>query len=458
MIDIKTIDCTPIPYADREDRITLDMCVYESNGKKSINYPMTVRAIAGANDLICVNHMLYSPAGYVSDMAMRKDISESLEEAGWTAALDSPTTHILNSVKDLYSQETLPVNKTIIPFANGDLHLGRDSWVFRRGERKQTAYRLSCDFIEETGTEMPWFSRWANDTFVPEDIRTLQELLAYCLIPVTAAQEAFILVGEAGAGKSVLTYLLASIFGNAYTELSLKELAENKFYTSLVENKLVVYDDDLKTEALSETGVFKKLVTATQEITAERKFEQPHKFLPYCTIIANSNEMIKTLYDDSNGFYRRLHPLHIKDRSPDRENIPNMAELVAGEKTAIVRWALAALPRLQARGYKIYWSGRSKAYMQQEKSVGVHFPDFFETVFEFSDPTAEVSSHRITNLYETWAKQNALSPFQPRRLQAWISANAERYGIQKCLTGQKRLAAYRGLKVVDAWQDGTISF
>lgn len=451
-MEIRIIDCTPIPYEEREDCITLDKCIYsDKGGTKRINYPMTVRALAGANDLICVNHMLYSPQGYVSDVAMRKDISESLEMAGWTAALDSPTTHILNSVKDLYSQEALPVDKNVIPFANGDLHLGRDSWVFRRGERKQTAYRLSVDFIAEEEREMPWFTRWVNDTFVPDDIKTLQELIAYCLIPVTAAQEAFILVGQAGAGKSVLTHLLASIFGNAYTELSLKELAENKFYTSLVENKLVVYDDDLKTEALSETGLFKKLVTANQEITAERKFEQPHKFLPYCTIIANSNEMIKTLYDDSNGFYRRLHPLHIKDKQPGRENIANMAELVAGEREAVIRWALRALPGLQARDYRIHWSDRSSVYMQQEQSVGLHFPQFFESVFDFSDPTAETTSRQITAAYSAWAMQNAVSALQPRRLQAWIASQAEHYQISKTLIGSRRLSGYRGLKIADAW-------
>lgn len=454
-LPVTVIECPSIPYEEREDCIGLDKCVYETKKGKRINYPNTVQAIGQSNDLISVERILYSPDGAISDMKMRKDISDSLVMAGWTDVLDAPTTHILNSIKDTFHCDKLPVDKDVIPFANGDLHIGEDVWIFREGEKKQGAYRLSVNFLQED-LPMPWFSKWINDVFTAEDIATVQELLGYCLIPITTAQEAFILVGEAGVGKSVLTNLLASIFGNAYQELSIKELAQNRFYTSLVENKLVIYDDDLHTEALAETGIFKKLITANQEITAERKYEQPHKFLPYCTIIANSNDMIKTLYDDSDGFYRRLHPIHVKDKDPNRRNISNMAELVANEKEAIARWALKGLRRVIANNYKISWSKRSKEYMSAEKGKGLPFPDFIDTVFELGGNNA-TTMEQIAKAYKTWCRQNAVQELSVRRLQNWLGANAEKYNIKKTSIGERRLKGYSGLTVRSEWDSSRIS-
>ena len=441
LLPIAVVQCRTIPYEEREDCIGLDKCVYETKaGGKRINYPNTVQAIGQSNDLISVERILYSPDGAISDMKMRKDISDSLVMAGWTDVLDVPTTRILNSLKDTFHCDRLPVDKNVIPFANGDLHIGEREWVFREGEKKQGAYRLSVNFLQED-LPMPWFSKWINDVFTAEDIATVQELLGYCLIPITTAQEAFILVGEAGVGKSVLTNLLASIFGNAYQELSIKELAQNRFYTSLVENKLVIY---------------KKLITANQEITAERKYEQPHKFLPYCTIIANSNDMIKTLYDDSDGFYRRLHPIHVKDKDPNRRNISNMAELVANEKEAITRWALKGLRRVIANNYKISWSKRSKEYMSAEKGKGLPFPDFIDTVFELGGDNA-ITTEQIAKAYKTWCRQNAIQELSVRRLQNWLGANAEKYNIKKTSIGERRLKGYSGLTVRSEWDSSRIS-
>ena len=224
----------------------------------------------------------------------------------------------------------------------------------------------------------------------------------------------------------------------------------------MVENKLVVYDDDIKTEALKETGIFKKLVTATQPIKAERKYEQPYTFKPYCTVIANSNDMLKTLYDDSDGFYRRIHPLHVKDRNPRRKNIPDMAEKVSEEKERITRWALKGLRVVIRNDYKIYWSQRSIDYMNEEKSKGVHFQDFFDSVFEI-DAQGTVTSKEICDVYKSWARQNAVQTVSDRRLLNWFGKISEKKNLKKTLVGEKRLAGYMGCKIRSVWS-GNVFF
>lgn len=450
---VKVIDCKQIPYEEEEGHIGIRECVYETEkGVKRINYANMSTAIARANNCIYHKGMFYTPDGAITAEFMRQEITASLESAGWTDKLDAPTTSILNTVRDKFNREEFKADTSIIPFKNGDLHLTSNQWVFHRGEKCHVPYRLNVDFIEED-LPMPWFSKWVNDVFVQDDVRTIQELLGYCLVPTAAAQEAFILVGEAGVGKSILTQLLSAIFGNAYQEINLGELSTNRFALPMVENRLVVYDDDLQTEALTETGVFKKLVTASQPIKAERKYEQPYNFLPYCTILANSNEMIKTLCDDSDGFYRRLHPLHVKDKDPNRRNISNMGELVCGEKNQIVRWALKGLARVMENGWKIYWSQRSKDFMGAEKSKGIHFQEFFNAVFE-RNSAGVVTSKQMYDVYKRWARENGIQEVSPRRLHNWIGANAEKLGVSKTLIGAKRVAGYHGYNIRQEWQQG----
>lgn len=452
-LSVKVIDCKQVPYDEEEGHIGIDDCIYETkNGTKRINYANMSTAIARANNCIYHKGLFYTPDGAITAEFMRQEITASLESAGWTDKLDAPTTSILNTVRDKFNREDFKADLNLIPFKNGDLHLTPRQWEFHKGEKRHTPYRLNVDFIEED-LPMPWFSKWVNDVFVQEDVRTIQELLGYCLVPTVAAQEAFILVGEAGVGKSVLTQLLSSIFGNAYQEINLGELSTNRFALPMVENRLVVYDDDLQTEALTETGIFKKLVTASQPIKAERKYEQPYNFLPYCTIIANSNEMIKTLYDDSDGFYRRLHPLHVKDKDPNRRNIFDMGKKVCEERNQIIRWALKGLARVMKNHWQISWSKRSKDFMGAEKSKGVHFHEFFNTVFE-KDSAGVVTSRQIYDTYKRWARENGIREVSAQRLYNWISANAEKLGIAKATIGEKRLKGYQGYNIREEWDQG----
>lgn len=452
---VKVVDCPPTPYENEEDSIGLDKCVCETDkGIKRINYANMSTAIARANNCLYHKGMFYTPDGSITSEFMRQEITACLETAGWTDKLDAPTTSILNTVRDKFNREDFKADENIIPFKNGDLHIDGEVWEFRRGEKVHVPYRLNVDFIEDD-LPMPWFSKWVNDVFTKDDIITVQEILGYCLVPTTSAQEAFILVGEAGVGKSVLTRLLSEIFGNAYQEISISELAGNRFSLPMVENRLVVYDDDLQTEALSETGIFKKLVTASQPIKAERKYEQPYNFLPYCKVIANSNSMLKTLYDDSDGFYRRLHPLHVKDKDPNRRNISNMGTMVCDEKNQIIRWALKGLVRVMANNWQIYWSKRSRDFMNMEKSKGVHFNEFFDIVLE-KDTEGVVTCKQLYDVYKNWTRANGIQSVTDRRLYNWIGANSEKLKMTKTQIGEKRVKGYQGYKIRKEWAQSII--
>lgn len=449
-----------IEDCESQDEIidTSDIITEDKNGNPRINYKKFVDVFAKINNCVYCNGVFYTPDGAIGSQSLRRDIANSLGEMGWQGRIDTPTNSIFCSLKDMYAVDELPVNEKVIPLANGDLHLGKDKWIFRLGEKKHSPYRLSVNYtpIEKP---MPLFSKWLNDVFAPEDIPTVQEIMGYCLVPTTAASEAFFIVGDGEAGKSGLGTILMGILGNASVSVETQSLVTKQFQIAEVEHKLLAYDDDLGSAALTETGLLKKLITADTPIRAERKYCDPHQFNSYCRILASANFMISSLYDDSNGFFRRLHPILVKPKSPDRKIINRFYELILEqEKEQIFKWALIGLRRVIANGWKISWSERSRNYMKANKSNAVHFEDFFNETCEVAE-NEDVTTAELTKLYHKWCAENGIKEASDRRLANWFTDNAEKYGIRKSQNVKrngKGLRGYTNLKIRGEWKNMTI--
>lgn len=451
---IRVEDCT------HEEAVvdTSGIITEDKKGNPQLNYKKFVDVFAIVNDCVYCNGVFYNPDGSISQQSIRRDIANSLGDAGWQGRIDTPTNSILTTLKDMYTVEELPVNEKVIPLANGDLHIGKGEWVFRLGEKKHAPYRLS---VEYTPVEkpMPLFNKWLNDVFAPEDIPTIQEIMGYCLIPTTAVGEAFIIVGDAEAGKSGLGTILMGMLGNAAMTMETQDLVTKRFQVADVENKLLAYDDDLGSAALTETGLLKKLITADTPIRAERKYADPHQFKSYCKIVASANFMLSSLYDDSDGFFRRLHPILVKPKQADRKRINKFYEMILEqEKEQIFKWALIGLRRVIENGWKITWSERSLGYMKANKSNAVHFEDFFNETCEIV-PDSDTTIAELTKLYARWCTENGIKEASNRRLANWFSDNSERLDIHRSeniTRNGKRVRGYFRLKIKPEWRNTTI--
>lgn len=85
------------------------------------------------------------------------------------------------------------------------------------------------------------------------------------------AQKMLLLVGKGGEGKSRIGLVLRELFGdNMYTG-SLQKVETNRFARADLEYKLLLVDDDMKTEALPQANNLKTLVTLEDKIDIERK-------------------------------------------------------------------------------------------------------------------------------------------------------------------------------------------
>ena len=449
--DIIVEDCeqieTPI---DTSDIITKD-----DKGRPQLNYKKFVDVFAELNNCVYCNGVFYNPDGAISKEYIRKEITISLDNLGWIGKLDAPTNSLFTTLKDLYSVDELSVNDKVIPLANGDLHLDKDRWVFRHGEKKHTPYRLPIDYVL-TDKPTPLFDKWLSDVFAPEDIPTVQEWMGYCLIPSTAVGEALFIVGDGGAGKSGLGTILMGLLGKASISMETQQLVTKQFHIADIEHKLLAYDDDLGSAALTETGLLKKVITADTPIRAERKHVDPHEFNSYCRILGSANFMLSSLYDDSDGFFRRLHPILVKPKAPDRKVINKFYELILEqEKEQIFKWALVGLRRLIENGWKITWSERSREYLSASKSKAVHFEDFFNEVCEVATNETTTTAE-LTKIYKKWCKENGIKESSDRRLANWFADNSERIGIHRTeniMCAGKRLRGYENLKIRPEWKN-----
>lgn len=453
-LDIVVLDC------ESEEQQGLqffpqDVIYCDKNGKKTINYDKFLDAFITMNNCVYCNGMFFTPDGAVSGDSIRTDLHYSLKNNGWTARFDAPVDALFKGLRDRCRVSALPVSEDVIPLQNGDLHTGNGTWEFRLGEKKQTPYRLPVKYCPEDAPA-PLFTKWLTELFTPEDITTVQEIFGYCLVPSTAAQEAFFLVGEGETGKSGIGRILKGLLGGAFEEINAQALVTKRFQIATVENKLVAYDDDLGSAALTETGLLKKLITADTAIPAERKYSDPYNFMSYCRIVASANFMLSSLYDDSSGFYRRLHPILVKPKDPSRKNIDGFYDMILrSERDQILRWALCGLKRVKAHGFKVHWSERSKTYMGVVKSNGTHFEDFFDDTMELSEGSS-IPMAEIKRLYSRWCMDNAVEPTSNRRLERWFADNAAKYGYKMdnhLLYKGRRVRGYRGLGMKRVWSE-----
>lgn len=213
-------------------------------------------------------------------------------------------------------------------------------WVFH-ADRSITQNRLNVEY-DPAAQPPAVFLDYVNALLEPEDVLTLQEFLGYCCIPTTKAQKMLFLIGSGGEGKSVLTQVLKGVFGTSMTSGSLHDLERNRFTLANLEGKLLFLDEDMGVSATKESQVQKRLVTANAPLSIERKGEQAVQAMLTCRLMAFGNVPFSTLYDHSEGAFRRRIILTTKPKQEGRKDDRDLTECCVS--SALRQASLSGLP------------------------------------------------------------------------------------------------------------------
>lgn len=403
----------------------------DSKGTLRLNDGILAELYHRYNEMVYANGAFYCPDGMKRVGQVEHEMQATIQQR-LTTDLARNTKKSMDALKLIaYKDDFDFTDRLLIPFANGDMTVNlKGNWSFWLGKKDPVPYRLPIDFRPlYRHTDTPNFDKWLTDLFYPEDIITLQEYLGYCLLPTTRGQKILLIIGEAGCGKSVIIDILKAIFGGTVTApLDLKQFFDDKFKVAELENQLVFYEDDINDQKLDDSTKFKKLATGGVPITADRKFGQPFKFVPYCKFIMCGNHMLKCPSDKSDGFYRRLLPIPTKPKDHDRERIANFGAIVATEAVGILQWMLAGLKRLIDNRWEFTISDRSNAYLQDFRELSDHLPAFMRDCF-VRDELADFTNEELRMAYSVWCVEQGVKPLMSKAVMEWLFDKCGAYGL-----------------------------
>ena len=376
--------------------------------------------------MVRVGGSFFTREGRINDEeSVRKDIYEMLRPY-LRCGLAKRASALLEMLKLEAYAPNLPVHEDRLHVSNGTLFL---NGVFTE-EKEFCRNRLPVKYDPDAPQPVKWL-HFLSALLEDEDIPTLQEYLGYCLIPTNRGQTMMPLKGNGGEGKSRIGVVMQKMLGDNLKNGSIAKVERSPFARADLEHQLLMIDDDMKMETLKSTHYLKSLITAEMPIDLERKGEQSYQGQMYIRFLAFSNGDQESLYDHSDGFYRRQLILSVKKKPADREDDPFLADKLCDEIDGIFLWCLEGLRRLIANSYRFSESSRTKdnrAEAKQEADNVLLFLSSEGYIRLKADST--ITSVDLYAIYTMWCSDNAYKPLAARTVSMTLKKHADEFGLE----------------------------
>lgn len=264
-----------------------------------------------------------------------------------------------------------------------------------------------------------------------------------------------LMIGKGGEGKSRIGRVLRALLGDNMNTGSIQKLENDRFHRSDQEGKLLFLDDDMRMEALPSTNNIKSIVTMEDKIELEQKGKQSRQGYLHVRIICLGNGSLKSLHDQSYGFYRRQVIITTKDRPPDRVDDCYLGDKLRAEAEGIALWCLEGLKRLRENGFRFSISRRAsenlRELMENENNI---IPFLQSTGYVRFEKETYSSSKKLYHAYCRWCTDNLEKPRAENTFKRYLNENAARLGLiqDKNLPGEagKTVRGFRGIHTVVA--------
>lgn len=428
--------------------------VYQDDyGKLKIDESQYIEAFAEQQGVKCINSVLYSVDGKMSDDKAKHIIMKDIK--GYVRSnVGDKAEKLLKGIKQYCYTEPPTPTLDKIHFKNGTLSRDKNGlFTVWSNEKEFCINRINADYNPNAKAPTK-FLDYLKTVYYEDDQRTIQQYCGYCLIPTTILQKALLIIGDGGEGKSVLGAILNALFGeeNCYNE-SISVL-QSKFGVANVENKLLFIDDDLSENALTNARTFKNLVTNKTTIAAEKKFVQNNQFKSYIRFLIFGNFTLQSLYDISEGFSRRQLVLQAKPKDKSRTDNPFIdREIIETESEGVMLWIINGLNELIKNNYKIFVSDRTQEKSEELKKQQDSVLCFLEECDSITlSPTAQIYSCTLYDTYQDFCEDNLLIPLKQKTFVSSVKVKGKSKGIQYSTNiriGNKRARGFEGIGLAD---------
>lgn len=160
------------------------------------------------------------------------------------------------------------------------------------------------------------FEEWVGK----ENVKTLYQIIAYCMLPDYPISRIFCLIGSGLNGKSKYLSLLRKFVGiDNCTSTDLDKLLNSKFEVARLYKKLICLMGETNFNEMSKTSLLKSL-TGGDLIGFEFKNKNPFESMNYAKIIISTNNL-PTTTDKSVGFYRRWQIIDFPNQFNEKKDI-----------------------------------------------------------------------------------------------------------------------------------------
>ena len=399
--------------------------------------------MAESNRIIYAAEQYFSYHGGVyeemAEMEAQKLVQDKMliTEAKMTQILDTEKQWRLMVRKDI---RELNANPYIINIRNGLYNVLEDT-LFPHTPDYYSTVQMKVSYDEEA--DCPLFKKFLEESMEGDmdQVRLIQEIMGYFLIPVNSAQKCFVIVGAAGAGKSVLLRVLNEILlgKKNVSNVSWQALNE-RFKTAELFGKLANIFADLPTKNIDDNGIFKALV-GEDYLTVEKKNKNPFSFQSTARLLFSCNSIPRNYGDKSEGFYRRLIIIRFNHTVPKEKRDPDLVDKFRGEADGIFMFALEGLRRLMKQSYRFSETDVNVQELQQYREESDSVLAFVREYCELGD-TYYTGSTELYNAYKNYCEESGMKPYAHKNVVQQIlaafpdvSRDIDRVGKRRILKG-----------------------
>lgn len=414
---------------------------------EKLNEVLFCKEFLSDNILKCINGNFYNFDGFIPDSIIEKKIYSILSKY-INIRVSKTVKQVLDALKLESFSEPIEVREDEINLSNGTLKIDGNFY----NTKQFCLNRLNANYSTNLVKPERWLS-FLSELLEKEDILTLQEFMGYCLIPSTRAQKMLVIVGTGGEGKSRIGLVLKEIFGKNMISGSIQKVETDRFARANLENQLLFLDDDIKMEALPQTNYIKTIVTAEAELDIERKGKQSYQSKLYSRFLCFGNGMLGSLYDKSDGFFRRQIILTTLSKSKDRKDNPYLVDELIKEKDSIFLWCFEGLQRLVRNNFIFTQSEKSKRNLEESMEDNCNIISFLKAIdWIVIDLCSSTTSKLLYETYQNWCNDNAEKAISTKTFTTYLKQNAAKYHIQyvnsiKTPSGTK-VRGFVGIKVI----------
>lgn len=245
-----------------------------------------------------------------------------------------------------------------VNFANGFLNTNLEL-VDHQPEHGCTyvlPYKYSPELLNEPDCGMPLFmaflrSVWGKDEDFAEKVQALREAMAVTIFgKATSFQRAFLLMGVAGAGKSVILSVLQELVPASVRCSSRPDTwSKERFAPMMFAASLLNIAGELQTAGQIPDALFKQMIDGSS-MDVPFPYQGVKTIYPRAAHWFGANDIPKTR-DGTNGFLRRWLCFKFNYPVSPEDKIVDLDKMIIGEEMeAIAAWVVSAYPALAARG------------------------------------------------------------------------------------------------------------